>query len=82
MSGPSGFLETAGYDGVICEITARGQSIEEARDAVRRVFDLIETPNAYARLQDGADRALKDTIRLRMLGFETFTMPVAHLVQS
>jgi hypothetical protein len=40
------------------------------------VFDLIEIPNAYARLQDGADRALKDTVRLRMLGFETFTTPM------
>jgi phosphoribosylamine--glycine ligase len=72
-----GNLETSGYDGVICELTARGQSIEEARDAVRRTFDLIEIPNAYARLADGADRALKDTVRLRMLGFETFTVPVA-----
>jgi hypothetical protein len=36
----------------------------------------MEIPNAYARLADGADRALKDTIRLRMLGLETFTEPV------
>jgi hypothetical protein len=43
---------------------------------MRRTFDLIEIPNAYARLQDGADRALTDTIRLRMLGFETFTSPM------
>lgn len=68
-----GELETAGYDGVVCEISARGQTIEQARDAVRRTYDLLEIPNAYARLQDSADRALTDTTRLRMMGFETFT---------
>jgi phosphoribosylamine-glycine ligase len=73
----NGNIETAGYDGVICELTARGQTIEEARDAVRRTFDLIEIPNAYARLADGADRALADTTRLRMLGLETFASPMA-----
>jgi hypothetical protein len=76
MLGPSGLLETAGYDGVICEVSARGQSIEEARDAVRRTFDLLQIPNAYARLNDGADRALQDTTRLRMLGLEIFTTPM------
>jgi hypothetical protein len=35
---------------------------------MRRVFDLIEIPNAYARLQDGSASA--------MLGLETFTEPV------
>ena len=44
---------------------------------MRRTFDLIEIPNAYARLSDGADRALQDTTRLRMLGLEIFTAPVA-----
>jgi phosphoribosylamine---glycine ligase len=72
-----GALETAGYDAVICEVTARGTSIEEARDSVRQTFEVLEIPNAYARLNDGADRALKDTTRLRMLGLETFTTPVS-----
>jgi hypothetical protein len=44
---------------------------------MRRTFDLIEIPNGYAGLQDAADRALKDTTRLRMLGLEIFTAPVA-----
>jgi phosphoribosylamine-glycine ligase len=72
-----GNVETAGYDGVVLEVSARGQSIEEARDAVRQRFELLQIPNAYARLQDGADRALKDTTRLRMLGLETFTSPMS-----
>jgi phosphoribosylamine--glycine ligase len=68
-----GNVETAGYDGVVAEVTGRGRSIEDARDAAHRTFEeLVQVPNAFARIHDGADRAIIDTARLRTIGYETF----------
>jgi phosphoribosylamine-glycine ligase len=71
-----GGVETAGYDGVICEVSARGRTIEEARDAVRHTYELVTIPNAYVRLADSADRAIRDAAKLQALDLETFTDPI------
>ena len=49
---------------------------------MRRTFDLIEIPNAYARIHDGADRAIVDTARLRTIGHETFLEKEAQKAAS
>lgn len=68
-----GNCETAGFDGVVAEITGRGRSIEDARDAAHQTFEmLVKIPNAFARVHDGADRAITDTARLRTIGYETY----------
>lgn len=69
----NGNVETAGYDGVVCEVTGRGRTVEDARDQAHQTFEmLVKVPNAFARIHDGADRAITDTARLRTIGYETF----------
>lgn len=67
-----GNVETAGFDGVVAEITGRGRTIEDARDAAHQTFEmLVRVPNGFCRIHDGADRAITDTARLRTIGYET-----------
>jgi phosphoribosylamine-glycine ligase len=63
-------IQSAGVDAVLMEITGRGRSIEDARDAAHELFEVLEVPNKQARVADGAARALRDIARLRSWGYE------------
>jgi len=71
-------IRTAGFDGVVLEVTARGETIEVARDQVNALFAEIDKglPDAQARILDGTQRASTDVARLAAWGFEAPVRPV------
>ncbi len=60
---------TAGTLGLICYLTARGDSIKEASEKVYEMADEFELGDKQYRI-DGADRALEDMPKLAEMGYE------------
>jgi phosphoribosylamine-glycine ligase len=58
-----------GTDLVICEITGKGNTIEQARDKAADIFTRILCPNKSARIIDGADRAIAEYPKLQKLQY-------------
>ncbi len=65
-----GAIRTAGVDGVVAEITARGERIEQARETVHAIFDDLELANKQAR-PDGAASAIRRLAMLHAWDYET-----------
>lgn len=62
---------TAGGDGYIMDISAKGQTIREAEDKVKKTFGEIKMLDKQARIVDGTERARRDYGWLDMAGFIT-----------
>ena len=66
----NGNLETAGTDGIVCECSGHGATIEAACDQAEALVKDLVIANKQARLLDGADRARHDGPVLRAWGYD------------
>ena len=67
-----GALYTAGFDGVVAEVTGYGQSAYEAEEEAVGLFRKLELPQKQARLGDGARIAER---RMFQLGNQKYEVP-------
>jgi hypothetical protein len=59
-----GNLESAGVDGIVCNVSGHGLTIEQARDPAHALVEALEIEDKQARIADGADRGIRDSARL------------------
>lgn len=64
-----GEMETAGVDGVVGEVTGRGDTIENAKNEAHAQFKKLSVPHKQARL-DGWKRPMKEIPILESWGYE------------
>jgi phosphoribosylamine---glycine ligase len=66
----AGETRTAGFDGVVLEVTGRGATVESARDQAQALVREFDVPDLIWRV-DSADRAIRDLAKLEAWGYET-----------
>ena len=66
---------TSGGSGTVGECTGTGETIYQAWKKSQKIFDGVKVPNKMGRYVDGAERAFKDTTKLRSWGYQDVTKP-------